>query len=87
MAFFQSTGAADQVAEWTSLNITQRQAIKAEFSAANISLVVSAFGSSDAPTKQDPTDTANLLSSLLQRENSGSCLAIDTNKAPLRDRS
>ena len=52
-----------QAAEWTQLNATQRATIKAQYNAAGIKLVVSLFGSTDAPTSSgaDPIATANTM--------------------------
>lgn len=47
MSFLLSTGAADQATEWASLTDDDRTTIKTAYSAAGISLVVSAFGSSE----------------------------------------
>ena len=49
--------------EWTLITAAQRAAIKSQYAAAGISLVVSAFGSTDAPTSSgaDPVATANTM--------------------------
>jgi hypothetical protein len=39
-----------QAFEWTSLSAADRATIKAQYAAAGIKLIVSAFGSSDVPT-------------------------------------
>ncbi|KAJ7708679.1 glycoside hydrolase [Mycena rosella] len=50
----QNANPADKAQEWTSLTQNQRQTIKREYAAAGIKLIVSAFGSTDIPTKSDP---------------------------------
>lgn len=47
MSFLLSTGPADQAEEWISLTADERSTIKSQYAAAGISLVVSAFGSSE----------------------------------------
>jgi chitinase len=65
MAFLLASGSADQATEWEELTSAQRSSIKAEYAAAGISLIVSAFGSTETPTSSgfDPTDTANTIAS------------------------
>jgi chitinase len=52
-----------QAEEWTQLTAAQRSSLKASYNAAGIKLVVSAFGSTDAPTSSgaDPVATANTM--------------------------
>ncbi|KAI5117052.1 hypothetical protein M0805_005291 [Coniferiporia weirii] len=61
LSFLLTSGAADQAVEWSSLAAADRTTIKSQYAAAGISLIVSVFGSTDAPTSSgaDPTDTAN----------------------------
>ncbi|KAG7444943.1 glycoside hydrolase [Guyanagaster necrorhizus] len=49
--------------EWTTLTSSERSAVKSEYAAAGISLIVSAFGSTDVPTTTgaDPVATANTM--------------------------
>lgn len=56
-----TSGPSDKVAEWTGMTDSQRAAVKAEYKAADISLIISAFGADDQPTtkKKDPTTLAN----------------------------
>ncbi|KAJ7504341.1 glycoside hydrolase family 18 protein [Mycena galericulata] len=63
LSFLLVEGAADKAQEWTSLTSSQRAALKAEYKAAGIKLIVSAFGSTDAPTTSgaDPITTANTM--------------------------
>lgn len=68
MAFLLASGSADQATEWQELTADQRASVKAEYAAAGISLIVSAFGSTETPTSSgfDPTDTANTIASWVQ---------------------
>jgi len=52
-----------QAEEWTQLSASQRATIKAQYAAAGIKLIVSLFGSTDAPTSNgaDPVATANTM--------------------------
>ena len=60
LSFWLSSGPSDNALQWTTLTDAQRASIKADYAAAGISLVVSAFGSTDLPTssQRDPTATA-----------------------------
>ncbi|KAG1822394.1 hypothetical protein EV424DRAFT_1346603 [Suillus variegatus] len=61
--FWLVSGPTDQAEEWTLLDDTTRASIKASYENAGISLIVSAFGSTDVPTTDgyDPTILANSL--------------------------
>ncbi|KAJ3907135.1 glycoside hydrolase [Lentinula edodes] len=63
LAFLLVAGAFDQAAEWTQLTSAQRATIKAQYAAAGIKLIVSVFGSTDAPTTNgaDPIATADTM--------------------------
>ncbi|KAK0467057.1 glycoside hydrolase family 18 protein [Desarmillaria tabescens] len=63
LSFLLIEGAWDKAAEWTTLTSSERSAIKAEYAAAGISLIVSVFGSTDIPTTTgaDPVATANTM--------------------------
>ncbi|EMD33176.1 glycoside hydrolase family 18 protein [Gelatoporia subvermispora B] len=63
LSFLLASGPVDQAQEWASLTDAQRSSIKAEYKAAGISLIVSAFGSTDAPTTSgaDPNKTADMM--------------------------
>ena len=63
MSFLLISGPADQAEAWATLSDSQKAAIKNDYNGANISIVVSAFGSTDAPTTTgaDPVDTANTM--------------------------
>ncbi|KAH7908480.1 glycoside hydrolase family 18 protein [Hygrophoropsis aurantiaca] len=63
LTFWVTSGPIDQAAEWVGLDSATRASIKSSYNDAGISLIVSAFGSSDYPTTSgaDPTTTANNL--------------------------
>ena len=64
LSFLLLSGPADKALEWSEqLTADQRTSVKADYVAAGISLIVSAFGSTDAPTSTgaDPTSTANTM--------------------------
>lgn len=63
MSFLLLEGAYDKAAEWTQLTAAQRTTVKAQYEAAGISLIVSLFGSTDAPTSTgaDPVKTAQTM--------------------------
>ncbi|KAK0488964.1 glycoside hydrolase family 18 protein [Armillaria novae-zelandiae] len=63
LSFLLTEGAWDKAAEWVSLTSSERSTIKAQYAAAGISLIVSAFGSTDIPTTTgaDPVATANTM--------------------------
>ena len=54
-------GAADQAKEWELLSPAARKSVKSEYSAAGISLMVSAFGATDTPVSSgaNAVTTAN----------------------------
>ncbi|EIN12384.1 glycoside hydrolase family 18 protein [Punctularia strigosozonata HHB-11173 SS5] len=61
LSFLLTEGAFDKAEEWTQLTAAERTSVKAEYAAAGIKLMVSAFGSTDAPTSTgaDPVGVAN----------------------------
>ncbi|KAG2128556.1 glycoside hydrolase family 18 protein [Suillus clintonianus] len=67
LSFWLISGPADQAEEWASLDNATRASIKTSYSNAGISLIVSAFGSTDAPTSSgyDPTTVANNLAAFV----------------------
>lgn len=69
MSFLLLSGPADQAAEWAEISASQRSTIKSQYSAAGISLIVSAFGSTDAPTSSgaDPVGTANTMAAWVKQ--------------------
>ncbi|KAG7445582.1 glycoside hydrolase family 18 protein [Guyanagaster necrorhizus] len=60
LSFLLTEGAWDKAYEWTTLTADERTAIKSEYAAAGIKLLVSAFGSTDIPTTSgvNPNTTA-----------------------------
>ncbi|KAG1770689.1 glycoside hydrolase family 18 protein [Suillus occidentalis] len=67
LSFWLISGPADQAEEWVLLDNATRASIKSTYNNAGISLIVSAFGSSDAPTSggYDPTTVANNLAAFV----------------------
>lgn len=63
LAFWLLEGPADQAIAWLDYSAADQQALLDSYHAAGISLVVSAFGSTDEPATSgaDPTTTANNL--------------------------
>lgn len=50
LSFYLNSGPADNAQAWMELTAAQRSTVKAQYAAAGISLMVSAFGSTDTPT-------------------------------------
>jgi len=69
LSFWLTSGPADQALGWTQLTAEQRSTAKAAYSAAGISLIVSAFGSTDTPTSAgaNPTTTAQNLAAFVSQ--------------------
>ena len=63
-----SKGPVDKAAEWKQLTSDQRAKVKAEYKKAGISLVVSAFGSTEQPTTQgfDPIKMADTMAAFVK---------------------
>ncbi|CDO75671.1 Glycoside Hydrolase Family 18 protein [Trametes cinnabarina] len=63
LSFLLLSGAADQALAWQSLDDSDKHAFKEDYNSAGISIIVSAFGSTDAPTSTDadPVGTANTM--------------------------
>lgn len=63
LSFLLASGSADQATEWESITADQRASYISQYHAAGISLIVSAFGSTETPASSgyDPTDTANTM--------------------------
>ncbi|KAJ9104118.1 hypothetical protein QFC19_004102 [Naganishia cerealis] len=69
LAFWLSDrGAADNALFWSSLTTTERAAVKAEYNAAGVAVMVSAFGATDNPTTMgvDPTACAQSLAAFVK---------------------
>ena len=71
LSFLLTSGAADQALEWEELTDADRSSYKSQYSAAGISLIVSAFGATDAPTTNgtDPTQVADMMAQWVQQYN------------------
>lgn len=69
LAFLLTEGAFDKAEEWTQLTAAQRSAVKAQYAAAGIKIIVSVFGSTDAPTSSgaDPVATANTMAAWVKQ--------------------
>ncbi|EIW77991.1 glycoside hydrolase family 18 protein [Coniophora puteana RWD-64-598 SS2] len=67
LSFWMTTGPSDQATTWSQLDATTRQSTKAEYKAAGIKLMVSAFGSTEQPTTggADPVATADNLATFV----------------------
>jgi len=67
LSFWLISGPADKALEWIRLDDATRASIKSSYRNAGISLIVSAFGSSDTPTTggYDPTTVANNLAAFV----------------------
>ncbi|KAJ6492280.1 glycoside hydrolase family 18 protein [Mycena sanguinolenta] len=67
LAFVYSASLQDNAATWGELDAATRASIKAEYAAAGISLIVSAFGAGPTPTSggDDPTAAANFIANFV----------------------
>ncbi|KAI0343059.1 glycoside hydrolase [Trametopsis cervina] len=71
LSFLLTEGAWDKAQEWTTLSASQRATVKQQYANAGIKLLVSAFGSTDAPTSSgaDPVKTANTFAAWVKQYN------------------
>ncbi|KAF8521408.1 glycoside hydrolase family 18 protein [Hysterangium stoloniferum] len=69
LAFLLTSGPADQAQAWTQLSDSQRANLKADYKSNNITLMVSAFGSTESPTTdgKDPTLLAESMASWVRQ--------------------
>ena len=69
LSFWLTSGAADMALGWQELTSSQRTSYLQEYNAAGISLIVSAFGSTDTPTTsgEDAVTVANNLASWVKQ--------------------
>ena len=69
LSFLLTSGAADQALEWEELTDADRSSYKSQYSAAGISLIVSAFGATDSPTSSgaDAATTANTIAAWVKQ--------------------
>ncbi|OJA17086.1 hypothetical protein AZE42_13939, partial [Rhizopogon vesiculosus] len=67
LSFWLTSGPADQADEWTLIDSAARASFISSYHDAGISLIVTAFGSTDAPTTEgyDPTTIANDLAAFV----------------------
>ena len=71
LSFLLVAGAWDNAGSWAALSAEDRASIKAQYEAAGIKLVVSAFGSTDTPTSSglDPIGLANTMGNWVKQYN------------------
>ncbi|KAJ6525056.1 glycoside hydrolase family 18 protein [Mycena vulgaris] len=71
LSFIYSASLQDNAATWAQLDATTRATIKAEYAAAGISLIVSAYGAGPNPTSagDDPTAAANFIANYVKTFN------------------
>lgn len=69
LSFYMTSGAVDMALGWQELTASQRTTYLQEYNAAGISLIVSAFGSTDSPTTSgtNAVTIANNLASWVQQ--------------------
>jgi chitinase len=69
LSFLLLSGPADKAVEWTWLTAAQRASVLSEYHNAGIQIIVSAFGSTDAPTSSgaDPVATANNIANFVKQ--------------------
>lgn len=63
LTFLLASGSVDEAQNWQELTASQRTSYVQEYNAAGISLIVSAFGSTETPTSSgvDATTAANTM--------------------------
>jgi hypothetical protein len=68
LSFLLLSGPADQALQFTELDAETRASIISEYHSHGISMMVSAFGSTDAPTSEgaDPVTTANTIAEFVK---------------------
>ncbi|CCM01822.1 uncharacterized protein FIBRA_03890 [Fibroporia radiculosa] len=69
LSFLLASGSVDQAQEWEELDASTRASIKSQYNAAGVKLIVSAFGSTEAPTSSgdDPVNTANTMAAWVKQ--------------------
>ncbi|KAI9440679.1 glycoside hydrolase [Lactarius indigo] len=69
LSFLLTSGPADQALEWQTISASDRSAIKSQYAAAGIKLLVSVFGATEAPTTagSDPTTVANTMAAWVKK--------------------
>lgn len=71
LSFLTSRGALDNAGSWASLSEGDRASVKAQYAAAGIKLIVSAFGSTETPTSSgtDPAGAATTMANWVKQYN------------------
>ena len=71
LSFLLVAGAWDNAGAWAALSAGDRASIKAQYDAAGIKLIVSAFGATDTPTSSglDPIGLANTMGNWVKQYN------------------
>ena len=71
LSFLLTSGAADNAAAWAALSDSDRAAVKTQYAAAGIKLIVSAFGATDTPTSAgtDATTAATTMANWVKKYN------------------
>ncbi|TDL19770.1 glycoside hydrolase family 18 protein [Rickenella mellea] len=71
LSFLLTEGAWDKAYEWTTLTDSQRASVKSQYAAAGVKLIVSVFGSTDAPTSSGANAiyTANTMAAWVKKYN------------------
>ncbi|KAH8107404.1 glycoside hydrolase family 18 protein [Phellopilus nigrolimitatus] len=69
LSFILTSGPADQAKEWVNIGAAARSKIKAQYAAAGIKLIVSAFGATDTPTTNgaNAVNTANTIAAWVKQ--------------------
>jgi hypothetical protein len=69
LSFLLLSGPADQALAFTELDADTRASIISDYHSNGISIMVSAFGSTDAPTSEgaDPVETANMVAGFVMQ--------------------
>ncbi|KZT18638.1 glycoside hydrolase family 18 protein [Neolentinus lepideus HHB14362 ss-1] len=69
LSFLLTEGAYDKAEEWTTLTAAERTSVLSQYHDAGISLIVSAFGSTDTPTSSgdDPVSTADTIAAWVKQ--------------------
>ncbi|KAJ7733926.1 hypothetical protein B0H16DRAFT_1467810 [Mycena metata] len=78
LAFVYPSSAVDNAQVWESMTAADRATTKAEYNAAGISLIVSAFGSGSSPTSQNPTTVANYIANYVRTSPSTASILTTT---------
>jgi chitinase len=66
LSFLMTSGPSDEVLAFTELDSETRAKTIAEYHSNGISLMISAFGADDTPSRTDPVDTANMVADFVK---------------------